>query len=183
MTTVQTVHWSSSCSKTGQGVQPLVPRHASCPLSICKLHSQFIDSTCKTRSSIFYNDLQIHLNCFCELCLFFRCAGKASVMLGHVVCSKQRLDVLAGYLAEALKIKGPFLVVVPLSTVPNWIKEFRKWTPQLNALVYVGDSKSREVIRNYEFFNTARGTARPYRFEVSKRFSPANTSQCSSIPC
>lgn len=56
-------------------------------------------------------------------------------------------------------------MVVPLSTVPNWIKEFRKWTPQLNALVYVGDSKSREVIRTYEFYNH-RGAARPYRFEV-----------------
>ena len=46
-----------------------------------------------------------------------------------------------------MKIPGPFLVVVPLSTVPNWIREFRKWTPQLNALVYVGDSKSREVMK------------------------------------
>ncbi|KAL3153482.1 hypothetical protein ABBQ38_011813 [Trebouxia sp. C0009 RCD-2024] len=72
---------------------------------------------------------------------------------------------LLGYLSEVLKIAGPFLVVVPLSTVPNWIKEFRKWTPQLNALVYVGDSKSRDVIRNYEFFNH-KGAARPYRFEV-----------------
>ena len=58
-------------------------------------------------------------------------------------------------------------MVVPLSTVPNWIKEFRKWTPQLNALVYVGDSKSREVIRSYEFYNH-RGAARPYRFEVTQ---------------
>ena len=73
--------------------------------------------------------------------------------------------MFAGYLSEALKIAGPFLVVVPLSTVPNWIKEFRKWTPQLNALVYVGDSKSREVIRSYEFYNH-RGAMRPYRFEV-----------------
>ncbi len=44
-----------------------------------------------------------------------------------------------------MAIPGPFLVVVPLSTVPNWIREFRKWLPQVNALVYVGDSKSREV--------------------------------------
>ena len=46
-----------------------------------------------------------------------------------------------------MSIPGPFLVVVPLSTVPNWIREFRKWLPQVNALVYVGDSKSREARR------------------------------------
>ena len=51
----------------------------------------------------------------------------------------------AGYLNLAREIAGPYLVVVPLSTVPNWIKEFQKWLPQVNALVYVGDSKSREV--------------------------------------
>lgn len=44
-----------------------------------------------------------------------------------------------------LKVMGPFLVVVPLSTVPNWIKEFNKWLPQVNTVVYVGDTKSREV--------------------------------------
>lgn len=56
----------------------------------------------------------------------------------------------AGYLALWQQIAGPYLVVVPLSTVPNWIKEFRKWLPQCNALVYVGDSKSREVRSHFK---------------------------------
>lgn len=30
-------------------------------------------------------------------------------------------------------LRGPFLVVVPLSTVPNWVREFRRWTPQVRV--------------------------------------------------
>ncbi|CAL8472046.1 g11588 [Coccomyxa elongata] len=70
-----------------------------------------------------------------------------------------------GYLALWQQIAGPYLVVVPLSTVPNWIKEFRKWLPQVNALVYVGDSKSREVIRAFEFY-TGKRSGRMYKFDV-----------------
>ncbi len=50
-----------------------------------------------------------------------------------------------------MRVSGPFLVVVPLSTVPNWIREFSRWMPQMNVIVYVGDSKSREVARAFEF--------------------------------
>lgn len=72
---------------------------------------------------------------------------------------------LLGYFSEMLHIFGPFLVVVPLSTVPNWIKEFKKWIPDVNAVVYVGDTKSREVIREFEFFNKRRSD-RELKFEA-----------------
>ena len=72
---------------------------------------------------------------------------------------------LLGYFNEVLQIYGPFLVVVPLSTVPNWIREFRKWIPNLNAVVYVGDTKSREVIREFEFVNRRRSD-REFKFEA-----------------
>ena len=30
-------------------------------------------------------------------------------------------------------VKGPFLVAAPLSTVPNWVAEFKKFTPTVSA--------------------------------------------------
>ena len=48
-------------------------------------------------------------------------------------------------LQNAQQISGPFLVVVPLSTLSNWAKEFRKWLPDMNVIVYVGTRASREV--------------------------------------
>lgn len=34
-------------------------------------------------------------------------------------------------------IRGPFLVIAPLSTIPNWQREFESWT-DLNVVVYHG---------------------------------------------
>uniref|UniRef100_A0A182JZE0 Helicase ATP-binding domain-containing protein n=1 Tax=Anopheles christyi TaxID=43041 RepID=A0A182JZE0_9DIPT len=36
---------------------------------------------------------------------------------------------MIGYLLFVRKLKGPFLVVVPLSTVPNWMNEFARFLP------------------------------------------------------
>ena len=80
--------------------------------------------------------------------------------------------VSAGYLAMEMAIPGPFLVVVPLSTVPNWIREFRKWLPQVNALVYVGDSKSREVCTGGCFWVASQYACRQRITEVQCQFPP-----------
>ena len=34
-------------------------------------------------------------------------------------------------------IRGPFLVATPLSTVPNWVSEFKKFTPTVSSLTLV----------------------------------------------
>lgn len=34
-------------------------------------------------------------------------------------------------------VRGPFLVIAPLSTIPNWQREFEGWT-ELNVIVYHG---------------------------------------------
>lgn len=34
------------------------------------------------------------------------------------------------------KVMGPFLVVAPLSTLPNWISEFKRFTPEVRACAW-----------------------------------------------
>lgn len=48
-------------------------------------------------------------------------------------------------------IEGPFLVIAPLSTIPNWEREFRTWT-ELNVVVYHGSQASRKTIQAYEMY-------------------------------
>ena len=46
--------------------------------------------------------------------------------------------------------QGPFLVVVPLSTVPAWADTFDNWTPDINYVVYGGKEPARNTIKDYE---------------------------------
>uniref|UniRef100_A0A672ZXU4 Proliferation-associated SNF2-like protein n=1 Tax=Sphaeramia orbicularis TaxID=375764 RepID=A0A672ZXU4_9TELE len=41
------------------------------------------------------------------------------------------------------KVMGPFLVVAPLSTLPNWISEFKRFTPEVSVLLYHGPQEER----------------------------------------
>ena len=49
------------------------------------------------------------------------------------------------------QLYGPFLVVVPLSTIVAWQREFQNWAPEMNVVTYLGDISSRNVIREYEW--------------------------------
>ncbi|VAH27010.1 unnamed protein product [Triticum turgidum subsp. durum] len=64
---------------------------------------------------------------------------------------------MLGFLHNAQEINGPFLVVVPLSTLSNWAKEFRKWLPDMNVVIYVGNRASREMCQQHEFFTNKKG--------------------------
>jgi chromodomain-helicase-DNA-binding protein 1 len=65
------------------------------------------------------------------------------------------------YLFHSLHQYGPFLVVVPLSTLPAWMQQFENWAPDMNVISYTGNTASREMIRQYEF-----GPARKLKFNV-----------------
>ncbi|KAI9798520.1 MAG: hypothetical protein M1833_004787 [Piccolia ochrophora] len=51
------------------------------------------------------------------------------------------------------KIYGPHLVVAPLSTLSNWVDEFRRWTPKIPVQLYHGSKQEREKIRRSKLGN------------------------------
>ncbi|KAI4289614.1 MAG: hypothetical protein L6R35_001125 [Caloplaca aegaea] len=52
---------------------------------------------------------------------------------------------LLTYLIEKKGQKGPFLVIVPLSTLTNWSIEFDKWAPSIKRIVYKGNPLQRKT--------------------------------------
>ena len=40
-------------------------------------------------------------------------------------------------------INGPHMVLVPKSTLANWMNEFKKWCPTLRAVCLIGDQAAR----------------------------------------
>ncbi|XP_010732610.3 chromodomain-helicase-DNA-binding protein 2 isoform X2 [Larimichthys crocea] len=57
------------------------------------------------------------------------------------------------YLFHQHQLYGPFLLVVPLSTLTSWQREFDTWAPDMNVVIYLGDVMSRKTIRDYEWVN------------------------------
>ncbi|XP_074494910.1 putative global transcription activator SNF2L2 isoform X2 [Sebastes fasciatus] len=45
---------------------------------------------------------------------------------------------LITYLMENKRINGPFLIIVPLSTLSNWVYELDKWSPSVVKIAYKG---------------------------------------------
>lgn len=60
------------------------------------------------------------------------------------------------WLIFARRQNGPHIIVVPLSTMPAWLDTFEKWAPDLNCICYMGNQKSRDTIREYEFYTNPR---------------------------
>ncbi|KAK3301999.1 SNF2-family ATP dependent chromatin remodeling factor like protein [Chaetomium strumarium] len=52
---------------------------------------------------------------------------------------------LITYLIERKQQHGPYLVIVPLSTLTNWNLEFDKWAPSVAKVVYKGPPNARKM--------------------------------------
>ncbi|KAI8344521.1 SNF2 family N-terminal domain-containing protein [Chlamydoabsidia padenii] len=54
---------------------------------------------------------------------------------------------LITYLIEKKKQQGPYLIIVPLSTLTNWNLEFDKWAPSVSKIVYKGPPQVRRALQ------------------------------------
>jgi len=50
---------------------------------------------------------------------------------------------LLGYLHEYRGITGPHMIIVPKSTLHNWMNEFKRWCPILRATKFIGNAEER----------------------------------------
>jgi SWI/SNF-related matrix-associated actin-dependent regulator of chromatin subfamily A member 5 len=52
---------------------------------------------------------------------------------------------LLGYLKNFKNMAGPHIVIVPKSTLQNWVNEFNRWCPSLKAVCLIGDQETRNA--------------------------------------
>ncbi|XP_077101693.1 SWI/SNF-related matrix-associated actin-dependent regulator of chromatin subfamily A member 4 isoform X4 [Siphateles boraxobius] len=52
---------------------------------------------------------------------------------------------LITYLMENKRLNGPYLIIVPLSTLSNWVYEFDKWAPSVVKVSYKGSPAARRA--------------------------------------
>ncbi|CAI5724147.1 unnamed protein product [Peronospora effusa] len=72
---------------------------------------------------------------------------------------------LLGHL-KALGVRGPHLIVAPLSTLMNWATEFRKWAPSMPVVIYHGTKQERKDMRKNEL-NAKKKTSADFPVVIS----------------
>ncbi|CAO3658263.1 unnamed protein product [Rhizopus stolonifer] len=68
---------------------------------------------------------------------------------------------------KSMKVSGPYLIVTPLSTLANWVNEFKRFTPSINVLLYHGTKEERQHMINRKM---------PKKTETSSEFPVIVTS-------
>ncbi|KAI2800904.1 Transcription activator BRG1 [Blomia tropicalis] len=53
---------------------------------------------------------------------------------------------LVTYLIEKKRNNGPYLIIVPLSTMSNWMLEFDRWAPTVVKIAYKGSPQARRIL-------------------------------------
>lgn len=91
-----------------------------------------------------------YCNCHSEIChvLYTSLYRSNSCILADEMGLGKTIQTISflNYLFHEHQLYGPFLLVVPLSTLTSWQREIQIWAPQMNAVVYLGDITSRNVV-------------------------------------
>ena len=73
-----------------------------------------------------------------------------------------------------VNVRGPFLIVAPLSLVSQWESETKEWAPDVNVVVYHGSADARDFLVKNEFYYTdqfeTKGTAQSLRRKHITKF-------------
>ena len=85
---------------------------------------------------------------------------------------------------EEEQVQKPHLVVVPLSTVPNWEREFALWAPQLNVVPFIGNQAGRTVIKAHELYadpSQVKGKTKAHSRHAELQVSVHSSQSCSCV--
>ncbi|CUM66474.1 uncharacterized protein PRCAT00004138001 [Priceomyces carsonii] len=109
--------------------------------------------------------------------------NKLSCILADEMGLGKTCQIIAfmAYLKEAQPKNGPHLVIVPASTIENWLREFNKFCPDLIVQAYYGSQPEREELRyeleDLEFdvlvttYNLATGASQDFKFLRNQNFN------------
>jgi ATP-dependent helicase STH1/SNF2 len=76
---------------------------------------------------------------------------------------------LITYLIETKRQPGPYLVIVPLSTLTNWNNEFEKWAPSVTKIVYKGPPNQRKQFQQQIRYGQFQVLLTTYEFIIKDR--------------
>ncbi|KAH7087413.1 SNF2 family N-terminal domain-containing protein [Paraphoma chrysanthemicola] len=76
---------------------------------------------------------------------------------------------LITYLIEKKRQPGPYLVIVPLSTLTNWNNEFEKWAPTVQKIVYKGPPNQRKQFQQQIRWGQFQVLLTTYEFIIKDR--------------
>ena len=79
------------------------------------------------------------------------------LLLAFFFVATQVVTTLNYVFMNSERERGPFLVVVPLTTIEHWRREVEAWT-EMNLCVYhdSGGRDMRDLIREYEWYYSGR---------------------------
>ncbi|KUI68421.1 putative ATP-dependent helicase IRC5 [Cytospora mali] len=84
-----------------------------------------------------------------EVCL----QGMSGILADEMGLGKtiQMIGII-GLLREQENYLGPHIIIAPLSTLSNWVNEFRKWAPTIPVVMYHGKPNDRKELRDTKLF-------------------------------